>query len=368
MRSIGIFLAIAAIATTLVAAPDAGRAHEGHDEAPGAATAAGGAEGPVRVSEVARRNLGLRTEEAELRTLERALTVIGEIRAEPDRSATVSSRIAGRVAAVYAKEGERVKRGQRLVEIESFQVGDPPPRARYAAPIAGTVVDRHVVVGDDVERNGHLFEIADLTQLLAVGRVFEGQIGRVAVGQKVRVRVPSYPEKVFEGVVERLAGQLDAASRSLPVYVQVANPEEELRPYMRATLSLVTERADLALAVPKSAVLGEFGNPFVFVQREDEPDLFERRAVVTGLSDDRYIEIADGVLPGERVVTEGNYSLQYLPPVAEPASESEAMTGQEGRAHEEMSRWPWLLAVVVISTVAVVLLLRARRRAPSGAH
>lgn len=370
MRSIGIFLAIAAIATTLVAAPDAGRAHEGHDEAPGAATAAGGAEGPVRVSEVARRNLGLRTEEAELRTLERALTVIGEIRAEPDRSATVSSRIAGRVAAVYAKEGERVKRGQRLVEIESFQVGDPPPRARYAAPIAGTVVDRHVVVGDDVERNGHLFEIADLTQLLAVGRVFEGQIGRVAVGQKVRVRVPSYPEKVFEGVVERLAGQLDAASRSLPVYVQVANPEEELRPYMRATLSLVTERADLALAVPKSAVLGEFGNPFVFVQREDEPDLFERRAVVTGLSDDRYIEIADGVLPGERVVTEGNYSLQYLPPVAEPASESEAMTGQEGHVHEEMSRWPWVLglAVAVISTVAVVLLLRARRRAPSGAH
>ena len=174
MRSIGIFLAIATIATALVAAPHAGRAHEGHDDAPGATTAGGDTGGPVRVSEVARRNLDLQTEEAELRTLERALTVIGEIRAEPDRSATVSSRIAGRVAAVYAKEGERVKRGQRLVEIESFQVGDPPPRARYAAPIAGTVVDRHVVVGDDVERNGHLFEITDLAELLGVGRVFEG--------------------------------------------------------------------------------------------------------------------------------------------------------------------------------------------------
>ena len=159
--------------------------------------------------------------------------------------------------------------------------------------------------------------------LLAVGRVFEGQIGRVAIDQSVRVRVPSYPDEIFEGVVERLGGQLDPESRTLPVFVRVANPEEKLRPHMRATLSLVTERAALALVVPKSAVLGEFGNLFVFVQREDEPDLFERRAVVTGLSDDRYIEILEGVLPGERTVTAGNYSLQYLPTVAEPTEEAE---------------------------------------------
>ena len=267
---------------------------------------------------MARRNLGLETEEAELRPVETAVTVIGEIVADPQRSGTISSRIEGKVTAIYATEGQHVRRGQELVEVESLQIGDPPPRVRYAAPIDGIVTDRHIVIGDDVERNGHLFEIADLREVLAVGRVFEGQIGQVALGQAVRVRVPSYPEEIFEGVVERLGGQLDPVSRALPVFVRVPNTRGELRPNMRATLSLVTARADLALVVPKAAVLGEFGNPFVFVQHEDEPHLFERRAVVTGISDDRYIEILDGVLPGERVVTAGNYSLQYLPPVSEP--------------------------------------------------
>ncbi len=343
-------------------------AHEGHDDAPGSAAATSGAPGPVEVSEVARRNLGLEMAEAELRPVETTLTVIGEITAEPERSATVSSRIEGRVTAIYAKAGQHVRRGQALVEIESYQIGDPPPRVRYAAPIEGTVTDRHVVIGDYVERNGHLFELADLREVLAVGRVFEGQIGQVAVGQAVRVRVPSYPEKIFEGEVERLGGQLDPASRSLPIFVRVPNPDRKLRPNMRATLSLVTARADLALVVPKRAILGEFGNPFVFVQREDELDLFERRAVVTGISDDLYVEILDGVFPGDLVVTQGNYSLQYLPPVSEPSEEPEdagvAEAAQRGRA------WSWRawglgLVAAAVSLGALMALLRMRPRTAS---
>ena len=76
------------------------------------------------------------------------------------------------------------------------------------------MTDRHVVVGADVEPNRHLFEVADLSEVLAIGRVFEGQIGRVSVGQEVRVRVPSYPEEVFDGLVERLGG-LSATQRQL---------------------------------------------------------------------------------------------------------------------------------------------------------
>ncbi len=258
----------AGLAATLIGVSPAAFAHEGHADAPGAEGASSATGGPVLVSETARKNLGLRLEEAELRPIERTLTVIGEIHAEPERSATVSSRIPGRVVAVFAKEGERVQRGQPLVEIESLQVGDPPPRARYAAPIDGTVTHRHVVVGDDVEPRGHLFELTDLQEVLAVGRVFEGQVGQVIVGQAVRVYVPSYPEEAFEGIVDRMGGALDPRSRSLPVFVRIANPDRKLRLNMRATLSLVVERSDLALAVPKETVLGEFGHPFVFIQRD----------------------------------------------------------------------------------------------------
>ena len=347
--------------------------HEGEDHAaaPGSESAAGATTGPIEVSAVARRNLGLAVEEAELRAVETTLRVIGEIMADPKRSGTVSSRISGRVSAVFAQEGERVEKGERLVEVESLQLGDPPPRVRYASPVGGVVTDRHVVVGDDVEPNRHLFEVVDLSEVLAIGRVFEGQIGQVAVDQKVRVRVPSYPGDVFEGVVERLGGKLDADSRSLAVYVRVGNADERLRPHMRATLSLVTGGAELALAIPKSALLGEAGHFYAFVQDEDRPERFERRALVLGVANDRFVEVIEGLYPGERVVSEGNYSLQYLTPVAEEEGEDAGTVSvpeREAHAHSEgpsLAVVLWALGALGGLVVAALgfRMLRARLRA-----
>ena len=350
-------------------------AHEGEDHAaaPGTESSAGAISGPIEVSEVAQRNLGLTVAEAELRPVEMTLRVIGEIQADPARSATVSSRISGRVSGVYAQEGEHVEKGKRLVEVESFQLGDPPPRVRYASPLTGVVTDRHVVVGDDVEPNRHLFELADLSEVLAVGRVFEGQIGQVAVGQKVRVRVPSYPDDVFEGVVGRLGGKLDATSRSLAVYVRVPNPEERLRPHMRATLSLVTGGSDLALAIPKNALLGEGGQLYVFVQDEDQHERFERRALVLGVSNDRFVEVIEGLYPGELVVAEGSYSLQYLTPVAEKEQGEASADHDEAHSHSEERSWPmalWALGAVCAIAVGAmgVRQLRGRSRPASEAR
>ncbi len=353
-------------------------AHEGHADAPGSESDASATTGPIEVSEVARRNLGLTVEEAELRPVETTLRVIGEIQADPARSGTVSSRISGRVSAVNAQEGEHVGRGKWLVEVESLQLGDPPPRVRYASPVRGVVTDRHVVVGDDVEPSRHLFEVTDLSEVLAIGRVFEGQIGRVSIGQKVRVRVPSYPEDVFEGVVERLGGKLDRTSRSLAVYVRVANPDARLRPHMRATLSLITGGADLALAIPKSALLGEAGQFYAFVQDEDRPERFERRALVLGVSNDRFVEVIDGLYPGERVVAEGNYSLQYLTPVAEEEEEREpadAVSAGDGEAHTHTEGPSWAMALWAIGALCAfavaamgVRMLRGRSRAAPEAR
>lgn len=354
-------------------------AHEGedHEAAPGTESTAAAVSGPIEVSEVAQRNLGLTVAEVELRPVETTLRVIGEIRADPARSGTVSSRISGRVSAVYAQEGERVEKGERLVEVESLQLGDPPPRVRYASPVGGVVTDRHVVIGDDVEPSRHLFEVADLSEVLAIGRVFEGQIGQVRVGQKVRVRVPSYPKEAFEGQVERLGGKLDATSRSLAVYIRVANPDGRLRPHMRTTLSLVTGGADLALAIPKAAVLGEGGSVYAFVQDEERAERFERRPLVLGVSNDQFVEVIEGLYPGERVVVEGNYSLQYLTPIGkeEEQEPTDAVSASEGpvHGHSEGPSWPgWLLALGALGVLTLLAIgirtLRGRSRSAPEAR
>ncbi len=314
-------------------------AHEGHMKAPGEEGATQ-SKGPIAISAVAKANLGLKVEDADLRTLEKTLLVIGRIEGIPKRMAAISSRIPGKVTELKVTEGELVEKGQAVVEVESRQVGDPPPRALLTSPVKGIVMERHVFLGNSVEPNQHLLEIGDLSEVYAEGQLFEGQIAQVKLGQKVRVYVESYRDQIFEGTVDLTSGMLDEENRTLKIWVRIANPGLILRPNMRAQLRIVTDEADTVIAVPRSAVLGEAGELFVFVQ-SDENDLeYERRAVVIGMKDDRFIEINEGVFPGDKVVTVGNYQLQYVTTLAadkkvEEEEHSHAEEGEHSHAVEE---------------------------------
>ena len=297
--------------------------HAGHDKAPGD-DAAGPTTGPIAITAEAKINLALQVEETELRTLDKTLMALGQIEAIPSRTAAVTSRIAGRVSAIDVSLGDPVKKGQAVVEVESLQPGDPPPRVPYVSPIDGLVIERHVVLGDAVEANKHLLEIVDLTEVYAEGRIFEGQIAAVKTGQKVRISVESYPQEVFTGAVDLVSGELDAETRTLKVWVRIKNEDLKLRPNMRAELNIVTGEAESVIAIPQTAVLGEAGNYFAYVQSDTDELVYERRLLVLGMKDDRYVEISEGIFPSDKVVTLGNYQLQYVTtrkPTAKPAVE-----------------------------------------------
>ena len=353
-------------------------AHAGHDKAPGEeGEAATG--GPIAISAEAKTNLKLTVEEAELRTLEKTFMVLGQIEAIPSRSSAVTSRISGRVLDIKATEGDRVKKGQPLVEIESRQVGNPPPRVTYDAPIDGIITHRDVLLNDSVEPDKHLLEIVDMSEVYAEGRIFEGQVARVKTGQKVRIKVESFPEDTFEGTVDLMSGELDAETRTLKVWVRVPNPDGKLRPNMRATLNVVTDQADSVVGVSHSAVLGEAGNLFVFVQNDDAGLVYEKRPVVTGIKDDRYIEIIEGVFPSDKVVTLGNYQLQYVTtkkPAAKPAAGAEpaghsdehatADSGKVGALRGPLTYMGGAIIVLLFLNLIAVL-VRKRGAAPATA-
>jgi multidrug efflux pump subunit AcrA (membrane-fusion protein) len=355
---------IVALAALLNPTPLVARAHVGHTEAPGSTSAATASQ-TVEVTAEARRNLGLEVVEVAMAPISSTLSLIGEIAAMPDRSGAITSRIAGRVASVAVAEGDTVRRGQPVIEVESLLLGDPPPRVSYVSPLDGVVTDRHIVRGDSVEPNAHLLEVADLREVLAVGRLFEGQIGGVAVGQIVRVGVPGFPDRTFDGTVERLGGSLDLDTRSLPVYVRVRNPSGDLRPGMRAELAIETQVSSAALVAPRSAVLGDFGALFVFREKGEEATRFERVPVVTGVRDDRRIEIVEGLLPGDRIAAQGNYPLQFLPAIPddgqadEPAHEEAAVPRADGAILGALG-----LGVIALAATSaiVVIITRTRRR------
>lgn len=349
-------------------------AHEGHVHAPGEDGAAI-TSGPIQITAEAKQNLALKVAEAELRTLQKTLPVIGEIQALPDRRAVVSSRIAGRAVGVTASEGDVVQKGQHLVEVESLQVGNPPPRVQYSSPIDGVVISRDVVLNGPIEPGKHLLEIADLSEVRAEGRIFEGQIARVKAGQPVRVSVEAFPGETFQGTVDTLSGTLDPQTRTLKVWARVANPEGELRPNMRATLNIVTDAAESVVAIPQSAILGDGGNLFAFVQTDAEGLRFERRPVVTGIRDDQYVEIIEGIYPTDQVVTVGNYQLQYVT----AAPEAGAAVGEEDHSRHDHGaiaadhahgwdavKWMAAAIAVLLGANLIVMLRRTRGTAPTS--
>lgn len=282
-----------------------------HDDAPGTqATTA--QTGPVRLTKMMVDNLGLETAEAELKPMEKTFPALASIDPEPGKVAAIASRVAGRVTKLTVHDGQRVKAGEVLLEIESRVVADPPPRLTFKAPMDGVILETSVVLGGTVEPDKNLITIIDLSEVDVVAQVFEAQIGAVKIGQTVRIKALAFPDLTFTGKVKTTAANLERDTGTLRVFVHTENPEGKLLPGMRAQLTFVIEAMEAAVVVPRSAVLGESGDLFVYRQIMTAPFAYERTPVVVGNRDDRYIEIIEGVLPGDRVVTRGNYQLQYV--------------------------------------------------------
>ncbi|HJT80305.1 MAG TPA: efflux RND transporter periplasmic adaptor subunit [Chthoniobacterales bacterium] len=342
-----------------------GSAHEGHDHGPAIGEQV--ASGPVTLSDEAIKNLEIRTVEAKIVPLQRSLTMIGRIQGLPERQAKIAPRAEGRVAEILVKLGDRVTAGQPVLQFDPLTVGNPPVVLR--SPIDGFVIRQDANIGQALSPATVPIEVADYSQVLARGTTFETpDLALIKPGQEARVRLAVFGDHIFEGKVQRLDVGLESESRTFEVYVLLENPELQLRPNMQATLSIALGEATEALAVPQRAVLGDLGNLFVFVR---DGNTFERRNVIVGTKSDDQVEIVEGVLPGEQVVTQGNYQLQFATGDTKNIAAAADEHGPAGHSHEQgeivphkhAPPWLWAIGGFVIGGLLFGLLLR---RNPPG--
>lgn len=261
----------------------------------------GGGGGPVKLTKEQQAAIGLKTAAAELHDIDAVLMLNGKVKLDPNLHAHVSTRIEGRVEKLYANVGDKVEKGQKLAEIQSRQIGNPPPVVTIEAIVGGVINERNATLGESVEPNKELFHIIDLSEVIVAAEVYEEDIGKVKLDQAARVRVLGYPDD-FEGKITFVGLELDPEKRTLPVWISVKNPDWKLRPDMFAKTAVVLTHNEGVLSVPKEALMAEGGEQFVFVQAGDT---FNRVDVQTGAEDDRFVEIKDGLVPDDVVVTDG---------------------------------------------------------------
>lgn len=281
----------------------------------------GGARGPVQLTDRQKQAIALQSTMADIREINKELNVNGQVQLLPNRQADVSLRISGQVKVLYTNLGDKVKAGQKLAKVESRLSGNPPPKVSVTAPMSGVVDARNVNIGQAVEPDMVLFHISDRSRLIVVAKVYEEDIGKIKVGQEARVHVLSYPDRVFIGKITLIEPTLDPLSRTVNIWIELANKKGMLKPNMFARASVIIERNDAALTVPNGAIIEANGERFVFV---GEDNIYQRVEVTIGARDDEYSQIIEGLVPGDEVVLQGNRQVYTL-----------WLTGSSKRAEEE---------------------------------
>jgi RND family efflux transporter MFP subunit len=209
-------------------------------------------------------------------------------------------------AAREALAAVKEQRNQARAALETAQ--EHLADAVIRSPIEGVVVDRHVEVGQAVAPGMPVLRIVDQSSLRADVGLPEIDFTRVAKGTYATVEVDAFPGEEFPAKVTVINPMVDRQTRTFRVRIKVPNPTGKLVDGMFARVRLSMGNRT-ALAIPRDALsrLPGSGTCYVFVV---EGNRATKRPVKIGTSGDRYIEILDGVVEGDTVVTSGTGRLR----------------------------------------------------------
>ena len=206
-----------------------------------------------------------------------------------------------------------------------------PDVAQAASPLAlraprtGVIMHRDVTLGETIDPAKVLFRIADMRRVYAEGEAFEIDAAALRKGQPVRVQVPAYPGRTFDGEIAGINYEVESEEKTIPFRVEIANePPHPLKSNMTAILTVTIGNRGRTLAVPHAAVINDGAEASVFVQ---EDGAFHKRTVLLGIRDDRYAEVKSGLAAGEQVVTTGKRQLYTILRLGGDTDDLEEMGG-----------------------------------------
>ena len=244
------------------------------------------------------------------------------VRLDPDRPRLQVAQ----AAAQMHKLENNYRRAQQLVEQRMISANDVDQikydlenaRAVYraaslelsyttlTAPISGVVASRSIKSGNFVQINSPIIRIVDASRLEATLNVPEREIAKLKPGQAVGLAVDALPGKQFTGTVDRVAPVVDNGTGTFRVVASFPG-NGELQPGMFSRLDInYDQRAD-ALVVPRTALLEDGGEPAVYVVRDGKA---QRTVLKLGYNDAGWVEVREGLKPGDQVVIAGKAALR----------------------------------------------------------
>ncbi len=231
------------------------------------------------------------------------------------------------------------------------------------APISGKVAYREVSIGQSFQdAGGRLMTILNDSRIFATANIYEKDLNKVKIGQPLRVKIASFPNRSFTGKITRIGSVVEGQTRVIPVQAEIENSGGQLKPGMFAELQVLTnETSAPVLAIPSSAVVDANGKKMVYVKNGNA---FQSVEVSLAQTSGDLVEITSGLFEGDSVVTQRAPQL-YAQSLRGVSKAKEEEHKEEGGSHTEETEAKtnslpiplWLLGAgggVAIATLAFV--------------
>jgi len=174
-------------------------------------------------------------------------------------------------------------------------------------PISGVVSQRNVKVGNMVLQNQDIFRVSGLNPLIAVLHVPEKQLERMRPGQRAVLNIDALGGTDYEGYIKRISPVVSAGTGTVKVTVEVKDPTGRVRPGMFSRVKVIYDVHAGTTLAPKDAIIAEDRESAVFVVQDSTA---YKRSVVLGYTNTTHVEILEGLMPGDTIVTTGKGSLK----------------------------------------------------------
>lgn len=309
------------------------------------------------------------------------LQLLGKVQPDERKIADLTARFNGRIEGLYINyAGQRVKKGQPLATVFSPELmtsqkelleaakikdtnpsfyqaarnrlklldfrdqqidaietaGRPLHRVDIYAPIAGTVISRHVARGEYIREGDTLFEIVNLDTVWILFEAYESDLLWIETGDPVHVTVDAFPDSPFSAPIQFIDPFLDKRTRISAIRVEVSNPDHKLKPGMfaRGTVSSIRTNRTEEILIPQSAVLWTGKRSLVYVRLPDRSKtVFQYREVTLGPEAGAYIVIKEGLKEGEEIAVNGVFRIDSSAQLAGKASMMNPMKKDDTGPH-----------------------------------
>lgn len=289
------------------------------------------------------------TTKAALKQLQKELTLTGKVTADPDKTISYSPLVSGVIVKSYFTLGDRVNKGQTMLDIRSSELSSLQSELTIArrnlqsaesmyedklisekeliearstyeklqadlslygenrgggifsikAPMSGYVIEKHGNAGSTVSTESEpLFSIADLNTVWVEANIYAGNLQFVHEGQYVEITSVAYPKEVFKGKINFISQVFDPEDKALRARIVLPNPELKLKPEMSVMVEVLNKSEIEMATVPSNAVIFDDNSYFVVMGNND----FVIREIIPFDHHNGITYVAKGLDPGEEVV------------------------------------------------------------------